>query len=245
MQTADKRAFLDMLTDTMAAYGKPAPEGAQLKAWWSTLEPFPLPAVALAFTAYRDEQGEFAPVPAGIAKRCKLLDGRPTADEAWAIALTSRDEADTVVWTTEAAEAFAICTPILNMGDEVGARMAFKDAYNRLVMLARASCQPAKWDVSLGWDKTKREAALERAQVAGLLPAPEVVARIGYQRAAEPCPAGLKRVKEELARLQDGWAAAAAKREAERIAEQEAVEQRKRVIAEQVAEHQTRTKEYH
>jgi hypothetical protein len=40
--------------------------------------------------------------------------GRPaSAEEFWVISLTSRDEVDTVVWTTECAEAFSLAKPIL------------------------------------------------------------------------------------------------------------------------------------
>ncbi|MCZ3122564.1 hypothetical protein NYZ23_19850, partial [Acinetobacter baumannii] len=79
------------------------------------------------------------------------------------LALTSRHEAATVVWTIETAQAFAICRPVLETGDEVGARMAFKDAYNRLVLAARRSGQLPQWQASLGWDMAQREAILKRA----------------------------------------------------------------------------------
>jgi hypothetical protein len=62
------------------------------------------------------------------------------------------------------------------LGDEVGARMAFKEAYSRIVALARAARRPAVWSASLGWDQRKRETSLRRAASAGLLPAPAVVA---------------------------------------------------------------------
>jgi hypothetical protein len=241
MQPTEKKPFLEMLTDTLASYGKPLPEGALLAAWWSNLEPFPLRIVAMAFSEYRAENGEFPPVPAGIAKRCKLMDGRPGAEEAWAIALTSRDEADTVVWTAETAEAFAICSPIFP--DEVGARMAFKEAYSRLVAAARLTGKPSVWSVSLGWDVQKREAVIERAHVAGLLAAPAVRALLpNYSGAAAApgaeCPEGLKKVKEALAQIQDGWAKAAENRAAEVAAEREAEAARKAEIAGQVAAYQ-------
>ncbi|WP_295991633.1 hypothetical protein [Rugamonas sp.] len=172
MTPADKPEFGQLLAETLAAYGKPLPEAAMVKAWLSNLAPFPMPVVRAAMQAYRDQNGEFAPVPAGIAMRCKLLDGRPGAEEAWAIALRSRNEADTVVWTVECAEAFALASPILALGDEVGARMAFKEAYTRKVAEARAECRPASWAASIGWDAGARDAALSRAAVAGLLPAP-------------------------------------------------------------------------
>jgi hypothetical protein len=82
---------------------------------------------------HRNEHGEFAPVPTGIAMHCKLNDSRPGVEEACAIALTSRDESDAVVRTAWGAEAFAICRPIVNLCDEAGARTAFYDAYARIV----------------------------------------------------------------------------------------------------------------
>lgn len=241
MQESEKRQFMAMLTETLASYGKPLPEGAILLAWWRDLEPFPLRVVARAFSDYRAENGEFAPVPAGIAKHCRLMDGRPSDDEAWAIALTSRNEEDTVVWTAETAEAFSICSPVLNMGDEVGARMAFKDAYNRLVADARSAGRPAAWNASLGWDGKKREAAIQRAHKAGLLPAPTVHALLpNYAEPSdgEASPEGLKMVKDALAELQDGWAKASELRAAEAEAECKAEAQRKAEIAAQVEAYQ-------
>jgi hypothetical protein len=169
MHTTEKKQFMAMLAETMTAYGKPLPDGALLGAWWSNLEPFPLRAVAMAFSEYRAENGEFPPVPAGIAKRCKALDGRPDAEEAWALALTCRDEAITVVWTCEIAEAFGICKAVLDSGDEIGARMAFREAYKRLVLDARIRNQPAKWTASFGSDKQARTLALEKAVRSGHL----------------------------------------------------------------------------
>jgi hypothetical protein len=242
MDARQKPEFLKMLAKLMGSYGKPLPEAGLLSAWWEDLEPFPLPVVAMAFSQYRDENGEFAPVPAGIAKRCKLMDGRPTDEEAWAIALTSRNEEDTVVWTAEAAEAFGICSPILALGDEVGARMAFKDAYNRLVSMARASGKPVAWNASLGWDVRKREAAIARASVAGLLSAPVAQALLpnysGAGMQEEKSPEGLEKLKEELAKLQAGWALNAERRATEVQAEREAERARKQEIAEQVRQYE-------
>lgn len=85
---------------------------------------------------------------------------RPSGDEAWAIAIKAKDEAETVVWTTDMAEAWAICKPIMDIGDEIGARMAFKAAYERM-----SGCE---WTVSVGWDTERRAVAMEQAQKRGL-----------------------------------------------------------------------------
>lgn len=176
MQAAQKPQFVKMLASTLGMYGKPLPESSLLTAWWDCLESFPLEVVAAALSAYCDQEAAFAPIPAGIRKRCKEFDGRPGAEEAWAISLTSRDEAETVVWTQEAAQAFSICMPVLDSGDEVGARMAFKEAYQRLVSASRATNERAVWVASLGWDLTRRSAALAKSVTAGLLSAPVVAA---------------------------------------------------------------------
>lgn len=195
--------FMRLLAATMAAYGKPLPEAAMSRAWLVELAPYPLRVVAAAMRVYRDENGEFAPVPAGIAMRCKLLDGRPGAEEAWAISLGSRDESDTVVWTAECAEAFACASPILALGDEVGARMAFREAYLRLVAQARAEGRPVNWSASLGWDQGRRVAVLGRAATAGLLPAPAAQALLPAPADSTPADdaarAQLARIKAMLA----------------------------------------------
>lgn len=211
MNAADQPQFMQLLTETLAAYGKPLPEAAMVRAWLSNMAPFSFRVVVAAFEGYRADNGEFAPVPAGIAKRCLLLDGRPGVEEAWAIALSGQDEADTVVWTAECAEAFALARPILALGDEVGARMAFKEAYARLVAAARAERRPAAWSASVGWDGLRRDAALSRAVVAGLLPAPADALLLGAPAGDEPQPDA---AREQLAKVKQLLADGAAARQA-------------------------------
>jgi hypothetical protein len=119
---------------------------------------------------------------AAIIDRLEDTDGRPQADEAWSTALTAHDETATVVWTTEMAQAYGIAKPLLDKRDEIGARMAFRAAYQRITDQARSQKQPTKWMPSLGSDPNLRAAALQAAveqgklgqqHVAGLLPAPE------------------------------------------------------------------------
>lgn len=114
---------------------------------------------------------------------------RPSADEAWAIALRASDEAETVVWTEEIAQAWGVCLPVVESGDEVGARMAFRAAYERITADAKVAGVPAKWIVSQGHDADKRAIAIERARVAGLLPAPVVAQFVPLiESRREPAP---------------------------------------------------------
>lgn len=115
---------------------------------------------------------------ADVLDRMSTVGGHPTANEAWAMVLASLDESETVVWTDQVAEAAAVARPILEAGDEVGARMAFRDAYERIV---RERADEPRWFPSLGSDAVRREAALDlavadgrlrREHVDGLLPPP-------------------------------------------------------------------------
>jgi hypothetical protein len=172
MDDAKLNEFIRMLTKCMAAYSKPLPESDILTVWVEMLGPYSLRQIGLAFVSYMDANDTFEPKPVSIANRCKLNDGRLGVEEAWAIALTSQDEAETVVWTQEMAQAFALCKPVLDAGDEVGARMSFKETYVRLVTEARLNGVSVKWTASIGWDVNKRSAALKKASVAGFLSAP-------------------------------------------------------------------------
>ena len=205
MDLTQKPQFAQMLKTAMGAYGKPMPELELSVIWWDILKAYPLNVVAAAFAAYCDDEARFPPVPAGIAQRCKTSDGRPGAEEAWAIALTSIDESDTVVWTQEIAEAFAICRTTLDMGDEVGARMAFKEAYQRIVSTRRSTNAPVDWHASIGWDSAKREAVLSRASNNGLLAAPQVAALLpnsaGPTQHDDKAREQIAKIKEMMARM--------------------------------------------
>lgn len=173
MRASDKPDFARVLGEVFAGYGKPLPDGATIGIWFKMLEPFSPATIRAAFDAYAAERPDFAPVPNSIAARCKLADGRPDENEAWSRSIISRDERESVLWCEEMRDAFLICQPLLDGGDEVGARMAFKDAYKRLVAEARAANRPAKWELSAGWDGERRELVVARALSAGLLKGPQ------------------------------------------------------------------------
>lgn len=107
----------------------------------------------------------------------RLDDGRPGADEAWA--MVPKDESGSVVWCEEMAQAYGVCMPLLDEGDAVAARMAFKEAYNRLVAAARDAGTPVRWTVSLGHDERARDAALQDAVAHG---------RLSYEHAQRIAP---------------------------------------------------------
>lgn len=107
----------------------------------------------------------------------RLDDGRPGAEEAWA--MIPHDESGSVVWSEEMASAFGIARPLLDSGDKVAARMAFREAYSRMVAEARDARMPARWSPSLGHDRNGRDAALSAAITAGRLSGEHAIG-LGY-----------------------------------------------------------------
>tara|TARA_R110001583_G_scaffold18501_5_gene73581 strand:- start:1851 stop:2582 length:732 start_codon:yes stop_codon:yes gene_type:complete len=111
---------------------------------------------------------------AAIIERLPSANAHLSGNEAWALALNSTDEQETVIWTPEIARAFAAAKPVLAGGDKIGARMSFLAAYERELSTAKAEARQPEWQVSLGHDPQRREIVLNDAVSAGKLPAPKV-----------------------------------------------------------------------
>lgn len=139
-----------------------------MQAMEADLSEYPSDRVLVALNRCRKEiKGRLT--LAEIISRIQSMDGRPTANEAWAIALDSFDEYKTVVTNQEIGEAMGCARTIYNAGDEVGARVAFRDAYERIVEHHRAESVPAKWFPSLGADVSGRDHPVRKAIEIGLL----------------------------------------------------------------------------
>lgn len=169
-------AVLKAIAATAELTGTELSEAALL-VFEADLDGYPEADVLAALTRCRRELRGRLTI-ADVLDRMSTVGGHPTANEAWAMVLASLDESETVVWTDQVAEAAAVARPILEAGDEVGARMAFRDAYERIV---RERADEPRWFPSLGSDAVRREAALDRAvadgrlrreHVDGLLPPP-------------------------------------------------------------------------
>jgi hypothetical protein len=167
MDARDKKSFMQLLAARLAEYGKALPESMFVDAWFKKLMPYPLVIIEQAFCNYQDAEDKFAPNAVAIANRCVLLDGRPSDEEAWAMSLVTQDEMRTVVWTDEMAAAFATCAPVLNLGDKVGARMAFREFYAKAVASARSAGIAARWSVLPGLDKRDLASVLKGAMALG------------------------------------------------------------------------------
>lgn len=111
---------------------------------------------------------------AAILERMPSADAYLSANEAWALALSGEDDMDTIVWTEEVAAAMGVARPVLDLGDKVGARMAFIGAYEREIAKAKAEGRKPKWTVSLGYSPERRQDAISEAVKMGRLEAPKV-----------------------------------------------------------------------
>lgn len=121
--------------------------------------------------------GRNPPTVADIFRSLQPLDtaGWPGGDEAWGIAVRSFDEADTTELCDEIAEALDAARPIWKIKDEVGARIAFRDSYERSVARARAEGKSPRWWLSVGSDPTLREQRTRDAVERKRLPSDELL----------------------------------------------------------------------
>jgi hypothetical protein len=170
MQHEDGKAFRDSLNAAYEMYGKGPLSKIVLRKWWELFRDWDFHV----FNACLDQhlqQSEFPPKPSDLITIRDTLSGKPTADEAWALVLQAQDESQTIIWTEETAAASAVAVEILEAGDKVGARMAFKDAYNREMHRNKG---PVQWKISLGTDQANRERVINQGVQQGRLKADKV-----------------------------------------------------------------------
>lgn len=168
MVDADLLEFATLLdsVSAMLSRGQYTPNDTSTAIFFRALRAFPIEAVRAAFQAHV-ECSPFVPTPHDLLARLQVADGRPGAEEAWSIAVTGLDERATIVWTPEIAEAWGVARPVMQLGDEVGARMAFRQAYERIVAAARMRRLPVQWLVAEGHDPAERARAVQAAAELG------------------------------------------------------------------------------
>lgn len=181
----DAEPFGAMLRQTMEFYDRQVSDSA-LRMWWATLSDRDMDQVRYGLQAHLQDpdRGRWPPKPGDIIHQIenRQIGQWLGADDAWSLALRAMDESETLVWDEQIAEAWSVALPIHEAGDEVGARMAFRDRYQQLVRDAARSGQTRRMTVSLGHDPDLRAARLEQAVEQGtisrtradtLLPPPE------------------------------------------------------------------------
>lgn len=127
------------------------------------VEDYPFVAVMTAIRNAR-KQAKGRVSIGDVMQHLNNLDGRPSAEEAWAMAVKSLDEDLTIALTQETQDAWTSgAAELLDMGDKFNASRAFIEKYNQLVTSARDQKKPISWFVSLGYNKDQREEAIRQA----------------------------------------------------------------------------------
>lgn len=188
MNESERPVLMESIEQCMEMYQE-VPKNPEV--WWAACHRYPIDVVCKALMSHIQDSsdGKFPPRPADIIRRVANMgpsDGHLPADEAWAIAAKAMDESETVVMTQEIADAWGVAQEVMRLADEVGARMAFRSAYERRVNESRINGLRPKWFPSLGHDPLKRAAALEAAAERLRLPHLSEQAEIEHQSRQPP-----------------------------------------------------------
>jgi hypothetical protein len=167
MQSSFKIWIVEQLTLVAISLGD-AVTTERLETCAEDLADIPRDALALAFVKVRREY-EYPKLPPvsyirKMAGAGPHADGRPGPEEAWArMPKGDRMEDDTIVWREEERAAYFACRSLLLEGDQIGARMAFKERYEKELAQARSQGRPVEWTISAGFDVEQRLSALAAA----------------------------------------------------------------------------------
>lgn len=165
-------------------------EPTTMAIYWDGLCDLPMNTVGQAIRMHvKDPQvGQYFPKVADVLRHVPgPQSAHLTADAAWPVALQLADENTAVVYTQEIFDAWVEAKPVCDIGDEVGARMAFKAAYTRILQSASAT---PEWKLTEGHDKALTLIAVEKAQAQGRLLAPTTYERLQIAAPVTPNIAG-------------------------------------------------------
>ena len=200
MNSTDEKAFAVTLSGCLQVVYDKSVTPAVMNVWFAGLQQYALVDVQAAFKSYVTHPIDcrFPPRPGDIIRHLPTTttdDGHPGPDEAWGLLLRLvNDERETGVLTEEMRAGWLVCQPILDLGDEVGARMCFLDVYRRRMQEAHQTGRPAHWTATLGTDPQLRVQRLQEGVAAR---------RIGMDQARsllpDPTPASLDSVAGLLA----------------------------------------------
>lgn len=159
MNASDKQEFGVLLKATLEVYGTSLSPAAT-SIWWAALERYSIDQIRMALSQHVTT-GKFAPKPADVISAIHAQDGRPGPEEAWTLA--PRNESETVVWNDEISYAWGIAARLIDSGDYVAARVAFKEAYDNAVRTSRNLGIPPRWYPTIGTDQHARDSAIAKA----------------------------------------------------------------------------------
>jgi len=217
---------------------------ARQKLFTKALSKYPLQVATDAIDdfALNDRYSAFCPMPGQLQQYLPRGAQHPGPDEAWAIALNGSDERNSVIWTNEIAQAWAIASDIFHDGDKIGSRMAFKDAYSRIIQNA----PPPRAVASIGWDQEGRKEIVEKGIAIGALPSNAESVYLPSPEGEYSCAKLLTGPEPENKDLAQRWGEIQASitkdpdpvkaREEKRINESKTTEERRRVLLNQAKE---------
>lgn len=168
MLSSDKKRFLEIINSSAIIFSKKIDEGF-IKIYWEQLEEFEINEVEKAFKLVA-RYCKFFPTIAEIIEHIPNANAHEHvgADEAWVIAKQAMNANNSVCATDEILQAMDIAQQVYNYRDENPARMAFREAYNRIVQNSTAK---PRWFMSIGEDKSQAESVALKAVQLGRLPA--------------------------------------------------------------------------
>ena len=183
MKSTDKTIFVEIMTGLGSAYRQDVTK-AVLGVFWNATQDLTIEQFNLAVNKHV-RKSKFFPTIAEIYEIAEQSSGNQhlCADEAWGVALQLANELIAVVVTNEIFTAWVEAKPVFDVGDEVGARMAFKATYNRIM---GATQSPPVWRLTEGQDKAMTIAVVEKAAQMGRYLSPET-----YRRLQIAAPAGI------------------------------------------------------
>ena len=168
MKADNYQEFVEMwaLTHEIMAGGKVFSKPA-MDMIFETLSEHPISHISKALEIHR-KTGRFAPTPSDIISiiNTRTKPQHISADEAWAKCVYAFDEKETVVLTSVMLEAVAAASSVWDERNHTAARMAFRQAYERLV----STNPPIEYRASFGYDRGRRLSAVNAAVEQGLLP---------------------------------------------------------------------------
>lgn len=151
-----------------AEYDIPAFDEARLSMWFYKLSNYPKGTV-LKSAHHFIATSKFKPQLSEIIHGCEVQmpDCWLGSDEAWA--KMPQSESESSMMTNEISQAMSYATPLIEQGESNAARMAFRDAYNRLVERAKLEGRKPAYFLSSGSDRGGRESVLCDAVKDGLI----------------------------------------------------------------------------
>ena len=161
LSQTDKKAFAEILNCALIIYGQVA-DPTVMRTWFTLLQPYSLTEMEHAFQVYLTSN-KFSPKPSDIIEiiHRKYAGLWKSPDEAWAVARQLGDQRLSIVTTDVILEALDGLYGLLE-DDPIAARMAFKSAYERIMLAGKVSGRVPKVHFSPGFDATQRlEAANE------------------------------------------------------------------------------------